>query len=119
MALCSWVLCSHLAHSWLAGLLLGVTFSMQQAAQLKLPRQTCGGPFLIARALPNELVLISKLKINAESTASRNTLLCRGPIQKSHPPVSLTAQSKLAGAQKPWMCGPMAEVCMGWVKMNL
>lgn len=48
MALCSWVLCSHLAHSWLAGLLLQVTFSMQQAAQLKLPRQTREGPFLIA-----------------------------------------------------------------------
>lgn len=82
MAVCSWVLCSHLAHSWLAGLLLGVTFSMQQAAQLKVPRQTCEGPFLTARAPPDELMLTSKFKINGESTATRNTLLCRGAIQK-------------------------------------
>lgn len=73
MAVCSWVLCSHLAHSWLADLLLGVTFSMQQAVQLQLPRQTCEGPFLIGRAPPHELMLTSKFKINGESTAPKHS----------------------------------------------
>lgn len=80
MAVCSWVLCCHLAHSWLATVLLGVAFSVDQAAQLKLPRQACKGPFLIARVPPVKHMLMDKFKINGESVATRNTLLLSGPI---------------------------------------
>lgn len=118
--MCSWVLCCHLAHSWLASILLGVAFSMYQAAQLKLPRQACKGLFLIARVPPVEHMLTGKLKINGESAATRNTLLLGDRSKKAIHLCYLLYKANLGGSQKPWMHGefPVAEVYMGWVKID-
>lgn len=98
----------------------GVAFSVYQAAQLKLPRQAYKGPFLVARVPSVKHMLEGKFKTNREPTATRDTLLLRGPIHKSHSPVLATVWSKLARAQKPQMHAefPAAEAYMGWVKID-
>jgi len=89
----------------MGSVLPGVAFSTYQAAQLKLPRQACKGSFLIGRVPPVKNMPTGKFKTNGESTATRNAVSLRGPIQKNHSLVLLTLQSKQAGAQKPWMHG--------------